>query len=177
GPTGIGVLYGKRARLEALPPFAGGGEMIRSVTLEGFEPNVLPYKFEAGTPNMEGAVGLGVAMDYLEAADLAWVHEYEQALTQYALTQVVKVPGLTVFGHAKNRGGVIAFTLEGVHSHDLAAFLDQKGIAVRAGHHCAHPLARKLGVVSTARASFYLYNTVEEVDLWIQALQDAARLL
>ena len=177
GPTGIGVLYGKRERLEALPPFAGGGEMIRSVTLEGFEPNVLPYKFEAGTPNMEGAVGLAAAMNYLEAADLTWVHEYEQALTQYALAQVVKVPGLTVFGHAKNRGGVIAFTLEGVHSHDLAAFLDQKGIAVRAGHHCAHPLARKLGVVSTARASFYLYNTVEEVDLWIQALHDAARLL
>ncbi len=177
GPTGIGVLYGKKERLEALPPFAGGGEMIRSVTLEGFEPNVLPYKFEAGTPNMEGAVGLAAAMDYLEAADLTWVHEYEQALTQYALTQVVKVPGITVFGHAKNRGGVIAFTLEGVHSHDLAAFLDQKGIAVRAGHHCAHPLARKLGVVSTARASFYLYNTVEEVDLWIQALHDAARLL
>ncbi len=177
GPTGIGVLYGKKDLLEALPPFAGGGEMIRSVTLEGFEPNVLPYKFEAGTPHMEGAIGLAAAMDYLDAANLSWVHSYEQELTQYALERVVQVPGVTVFGHAKERGGVIAFTLEGVHSHDLAAFLDQKGIAVRAGHHCAHPLARKIGVVSTARASFYLYNTVEEVDLWIQALHDAARQL
>ena len=177
GPTGIGVLYGKKDLLEALPPFAGGGEMIRSVTLEGFEPNVLPYKFEAGTPHMEGAIGLAAAMDYLDAANLSWVHSYEQELTQYALERVVQVPGVTVFGHAKKRGGVIAFTLEGVHSHDLAAFLDQKGIAVRAGHHCAHPLARKIGVVSTARASFYLYNTVEEVDLWIQALHDAARQL
>ncbi len=108
---------------------------------------------------------------------MKWVHEYEQELTAYALEKVRKIPGITVYGEAKNRGGVIAFTLEGVHSHDLAAFLDQKGIAVRAGHHCAHPLARKIGVVSTARASFYLYNTVEEVDLWIQALYDAVRQL
>ncbi|NNM67214.1 MAG: cysteine desulfurase [Spirochaetales bacterium] len=177
GPTGLGVLYGKKDWLEKLPPFAGGGEMIRSVTLEGFEPNVLPYKFEAGTPNIEGAVGFAAALDYLGTVGLDWIHGWEQKLTSYALEQIKRVPGLTVYGKAPDRAGVVAFSLEGVHAHDLSAYLDQSGVAVRAGHHCAHPLARKLGVISTARASFYLYNTFEEIDRWIQALEAGAKIL
>jgi cysteine desulfurase/selenocysteine lyase len=177
GPTGLGVLYGKKDWLEKLPPFAGGGEMIRSVTLEGFETNELPYKFEAGTPHIEGAVGFSAALDYLGAVGLDWIHEWEKKLTNYALEQIQRVPGVTVYGQAPDRAGVIAFLLEGVHAHDLSAFLDKRGVAVRAGHHCAHPLARKLGVISTARASFYLYNTFEEIDLWIQALEEGAKIL
>jgi cysteine desulfurase/selenocysteine lyase len=177
GPTGIGVLYGKKAWLEKLPPYQGGGDMIRSVWLDRFETNDLPYKFEAGTPHMEGAIGLAAAIDYVEAVGLDWIHRYEGLLLDYALEQLAGTPRLNLYGTAPGKGGIIAFGIEGVHAHDTSAFLDRRGIAVRAGHHCAHPLARRLGVVSTARASFYFYNTIEEIDTFVQAVRDASEQL
>ncbi|OHD12934.1 MAG: hypothetical protein A2Z96_00725, partial [Spirochaetes bacterium GWB1_48_6] len=177
GPTGIGVLYAKESFLRKMPPFQGGGEMIRSVTLAGFEANDLPFKFEAGTPNIEGAVALASSIEYLETVGLDWIHTWEQSLGQRTIEGLDKIPGVRVFGRGKERGGLVAFDLEGVHAHDLSAFLDTKGIAVRAGHHCAHPLARKLGVISTCRASFYLYNTIEEVDFFLAAMEEARRVL
>jgi cysteine desulfurase/selenocysteine lyase len=174
GPTGFGVLYGKKEWLEKLPPYQGGGDMIRSVWLETFDTNTLPYKFEAGTPHMEGAAGLAAAIDYLEGVGLDWIHRYEELLLAYTMEKLVKVPGVRVYGTAPGKGGIIAFLLNGVHAHDLSAFLDQRGIAVRAGHHCAHPLARRLGVVSTARASFYFYNTMQEADAFVAAVQEAS---
>jgi cysteine desulfurase/selenocysteine lyase len=177
GPTGIGVLYGKKTWLEKMPPYQGGGDMIRSVWLDHFESNDLPYKFEAGTPHMEGAIGLAAAIDYVEAVGLDWIHRYEALLLEYALEKLEGIPRLRLYGTAPGKGGIMALLLEGVHAHDLSAFLDQRGIAVRAGHHCAHPLARRLGVVSTARASFYFYNTIEEIDVFAQAVRDASELL
>ncbi|MEI8094833.1 MAG: cysteine desulfurase [Spirochaetales bacterium] len=177
GPTGFGVLYGKKNWLEKLPPVQGGGNMIRSVWIDHFEPNVLPYKFEAGTPHIEGAAGLSAAIDYLDMVGLDFIHRYEQLLTQYTTEQLVALPGVKVYGTAPGKGGILSFAVEGVHAHDLAAFLDTKGIAIRAGHHCAHPLARRLGVVSTARASFYFYNTVTEADAFIAAVIEAIATL
>lgn len=177
GPTGIGVLYGKQEWLEKLPPYQGGGDMIRSVWLDRFEANELPYKFEAGTPNIEGAVGLAAALDYVEAVGLDWIHRYERLLVDYAMEKIAGIPRLKVYGTAPGKGGIIAVLLDGVHAHDLSAFLDQRGIAVRAGHHCAHPLARRLGVVSTARASFYFYTTIEEVDAFAAAVRQASEQL
>lgn len=177
GPTGFGVLYGKKEWLEKLPPYHGGGNMIRSVWLETFDTNVLPYKFEAGTPHMEGAAGLTAAIDYLEAVGLDWVHHYEGLLLEYTTEKLSAIPGLTIYGSAPGKGGIIAFLVNGIHAHDLAAFLDARGVAVRAGHHCAHPLARRLGVVSTARASFYFYNTLEEADALVAAVQLAVEKL
>lgn len=177
GPTGIGVLVAKERWLEEMPPFFGGGEMIRSVTLAGFEVNDLPWKFEAGTPNIEGAVALGAAVEYLEKVGMDFIHDWEQVLGRRALEGLDKIEGVRVFGRAKDRGGLVSFEMEGVHAHDLSAFLDTKGIAVRAGHHCAHPLARKLGVISTCRASFYFYNTLEEVDLFLEAMAQAKKVL
>ena len=173
GPTGFGVFYGKKGWLEKLPPYQGGGNMIRSVWTDRFEANVLPYKFEAGTPHMEGAAGLTVAIDYLEAVGLDWIHRYEQRLLAYAMEKLVTVPGLRVYGQAPGKGGIVSFLVDGIHAHDLSAYLDSKGIAVRAGHHCAHPLARRLGVVSTARASFFFYNTIGEVDAFVDAVREA----
>lgn len=173
GPTGFGVLYGKKAWLEKLPAYQGGGDMIRSVWLDRYETNTLPYKFEAGTPHMEGAAGLTAAIDYLEAVGLDWIHRYEELLLAYAMEKLDGIPTLRIYGTAPGKGGIIAFLLDGVHAHDLSAFLDSKGIAVRAGHHCAHPLARRLGVVSTARASFYFCNTMEEVDAFAAAVREA----
>ena len=177
GPTGFGVLYGKKEWLEKMPPYQGGGDMIRSVWLETFDTNTLPYKFEAGTPHMEGSAGLAAAIDYLEAVGLDWIHRYEELLLAYAMEKLVTVPGVKVYGTAPGKGGIIAFLLNGVHAHDLSAFLDRKGVAVRAGHHCAHPLARRLGVVSTARASFYFYNTLEEADIFVDAVREASEKL
>jgi cysteine desulfurase/selenocysteine lyase len=177
GPTGLGVLYGKKAWLEKMPPYQGGGDMIRSVWLETFEANTLPYKFEAGTPHMEGAAGLHAAIDYLEAVGMDWIHRYEQLLLAYTMEKLVTVPGVRVYGTAPGKGGIIAFLLNDIHAHDLSAFLDSRGIAVRAGHHCAHPLARRLGVVSTARASFYFYNTVEEADAFVAGVREASERL
>ena len=174
GPTGFGVLYGKRDWLEKLPPYQGGGDMIRSVWLDHFEANTLPYKFEAGTPHMEGSAGLHAAIDYLEAVGMDWIHRYEELILAYTMDKLVTVPGVRVFGTAPGKGGIIAFQLRDIHAHDLSAFLDARGVAVRAGHHCAHPLARRLGVVSTARASFYFYNTFEEADAFVDAVREAA---
>ncbi len=173
GPTGIGVLYGKRALLEAMPPYMGGGDMIRRVRLSGSEWNDLPYKFEAGTPSIGDGVALGAAVDYLTAVGMDRIHAYEQQITAYALDRLAEVPGLTVYGPAAQRkGGVAAFSMQGLHPHDIAQLLDAGGIAVRAGHHCAMPLHEKFGVAATARASFYLYNTFAEVDTLIEALNN-----
>ena len=174
GPTGFGVLYGKRDWLEKMPPYQGGGDMIRSVWLETFDANTLPYKFEAGTPHMEGAAGLTAAIDYLESVGLEWIHRYEGLLLDYTMEKLVAIPGVRIFGTAPGKGAIIAFLLNGIHAHDLSAFLDSRGVAVRAGHHCAHPLARRLGVVSTARASFYFYNTIEEADALVDAVREAS---
>jgi cysteine desulfurase/selenocysteine lyase len=173
GPTGIGVLYGKKDLLDSMPPFHGGGEMILEVTLERSTYKPVPYKFEAGTPPIAEAVALGAAVDYLSALGMKNVLAYEEELTGYALSALAEVDGLRVFGPASHRGGVISFALEGIHPHDLATILDSEGIAVRAGHHCAQPLMERLGVPATTRASLYVYNTTEDVDALIQALEKA----
>ncbi len=174
GPTGIGVLYGKRDLLEAMPPFMGGGDMIRRVTFDGFVPNDLPWKFEAGTPRIAEAIGLGAAIDYLSALDMEAVHAHEQAVTGYALESLSEIPGLTLLGPpGDHRGGLAAFTIEGLHPHDIAEVLDKDGVAIRAGHHCAMPLHHKLGINASARASFYVHTTFEEVDKLTQALHRA----
>ena len=171
GPTGVGVLYGKRALLEAMPPFLTGGDMIRRVTLEGSTWNDLPWKFEAGTPAIAEAIGLGAAVDYLTALGMDRVHEHEQALVGYALERLAAVPGVRVFGPpAAERGGVVSFSMEGVHPHDIATLLDQRGIAIRAGHHCAQPLVERFDLPALARASFYVYSTPAEVNALIDGL-------
>ncbi len=178
GPTGIGVLYGKRHLLEAMPPFMGGGDMIRTVGLRQSTWNDLPWKFEAGTPAIAEAIGLGAAVDYLKALGMENVLQHEQELTQYAMQQLQAVPGLTIYGpKAEQRGGVISFTLGDIHPHDLASILDQEaGVAVRAGHHCAQPLMERLGLSATARASFYIYTLQEEVDALVQGLYRAIQI-
>lgn len=171
GPTGIGILYGKRHLLEAMPPWMGGGDMISRVRLDGSTWNDLPYKFEAGTPIIAGAIGLGFAVDYLSSLGMEAVHTYEQQLTAYALDRLAEVPGLTVYGpDASQKGAVAAFSYSTIHPHDIAQMLDADGIAVRAGHHCAMPLHDQLGCGATARASFYIYNTTAEIDALIEAL-------
>jgi cysteine desulfurase/selenocysteine lyase len=177
GPTGSGVLYGRRELLEAMPPFLGGGEMIREVRADGFTCNDLPYKFEAGTPSIAEAIGLGVAVDYLTGIGFGRIREHEVDLTGYALARLQEFPEVVVYGpaDARQRGGLVAFTLGDIHPHDLATFLDQEGVAIRAGHHCAQPLHRHLGLNATTRASFYLYNTRDEVDRFIEALHHAKK--
>lgn len=171
GPTGIGILYGKSALLESMPPFLGGGDMIKEVKLRSFRPNTLPHKFEAGTPAIAEAVGLGAAVDYLSAIGMERIAAHEHEITEYALERLVEIPGVKVFGpSAEKKGGVASFTLDGVHPHDVAQILDQDGIAVRAGHHCAQPLHEKFGIPATSRASFYLYSTKEEVDLLVNGI-------
>src|SRR6266550_3380255 len=178
GPTGIGVLYGKRDLLEAMPPFMGGGEMIRKVGLRESSWNDLPWKFEAGTPAIAEAIGEGVAVDYLAALGMENVQRHEQQITRYAMEQLRSVPGLTIYGpEARRRGGVISFTLGDIHPHDLASILDQQvGVAVRAGHHCAQPLMEHFGLSATARASFYVYTKKEEIDILVQGLQQAIQI-
>jgi cysteine desulfurase/selenocysteine lyase len=171
GPTGIGALYGKAALLESMPPFLGGGDMIKEVKLRSFRPNTLPHKFEAGTPAIAEAVGFGAAVDYLSALGMENVAAHEHEITDYALERLEEIPGVKLFGPSSDKkGGVAAFTLEGVHPHDVAQILDRDGIAVRAGHHCAQPLHEKFGIPATSRASFYLYNTKEEVDLLVNGI-------
>lgn len=171
GPTGVGVLYGRESLLESMPPFLGGGDMIKRVQLRSFAPNDLPHKFEAGTPAIAEAIGLGAAVDYLEALGMDAVQSHEQDLIAYALDRLAEVPGLRALGpEARQRGGVAAFTLPGVHPHDVAQILDRDGIAVRAGHHCAQPLHEKFGLPATTRASFYVYNTRAEVDRLVAGL-------
>jgi cysteine desulfurase/selenocysteine lyase len=171
GPTGIGVLYGRKALLEAMPPFMGGGDMIKRVKLRSFTPNELPYKFEAGTPAIAEAIGLGAAVDYLSQVGMQAVAEHEQRLVSYAMERLEEVPGVRVFGPpAEYRGGVTSFTLADIHPHDVSQILDNDGVAIRAGHHCAMPLHEKYGLPATARASYYLYNTTEEIDKLIDGL-------
>lgn len=176
GPTGIGVLYGKRDLLENMPPWMGGGDMISRVRLEGSTWNELPYKFEAGTPAIAAAIGLGHAVDYLTELGMDNVQAYEHLITEYALERLAEVPELTVFGpDVSQKGAVAAFRYANIHPHDLAQVLDVEGIAIRAGHHCAQPLHNHLGLQATARASFYLYNTFSEVDALIDALYKARK--
>jgi len=171
GPTGIGVLYGKKPLLEAMPPFLGGGDMIRRVHLRSFTPNELPYKFEAGTPAIAEAVGLGVAIDYLEQVGMSAIAAHEHAMVDYALERLEEIPGVSVFGPSgEHRGGVASFTLAGIHPHDISQILDSDGIAIRAGHHCAMPLHEKFNLPATARASFYLYNSPDEVDRLVESI-------
>ena len=173
GPTGIGVLWGRREVLEALPPFLGGGEMIETVRMERSTYAGIPHKFEAGTPPIVEAVGLGAAVEYLGHLGMDVVHEHERAITAYALDGLATVPGLTVLGplDAAERGGAIAFELEGVHPHDIAQVLDSRGVAVRAGHHCAKPAHARFGVQSSTRMSSYLYTTPAEIDALVEALE------
>ena len=178
GPTGIGVLYGKRAILEAMPPFMGGGDMIRKVGLRESTWNDLPWKFEAGTPAIAEAIGFGAAIDYLNALGMPAVMQHEREITSYTMEQLRTVPELTIYGpDASKRGGVISFTLGDIHPHDLASILDQEaGVAIRAGHHCAQPLMERFGLAATARASFYVYTLKEEVDTLVQALHKARQI-
>ena len=170
GPTGIGVLYGKAALLEQMPPWQGGGDMILSVTFERTLYNSLPYKFEAGTPDMAGAVGLGATVDWLERLDWAAVHAHEQDLLEYGTRRLQEIPGLRLVGTAPEKAGVLSFVLEGVHPHDVGTILDREGIAVRAGHHCAQPVMKRFGVPATVRASLALYNTRGEIDALVAGL-------
>lgn len=177
GPTGIGVLWGRRALLEEMPPFLGGGEMIRRVTLTESSWNELPWKFEAGTMNIAEAVGLGAALQYLEGLGREAVWEHDRALARYTMERLAELPGVTVLGPpADRRGGVVAFTVEGVHPHDVATVLDRDGVCVRAGHHCAMPLHDLLGVPASARASFHCYSVPEDVDALVEGLRTVQRL-
>ena len=178
GPTGVGVLYGKRDLLNAMDPYMGGGEMILRVTYESSTYAALPNKFEAGTPNIAGVIAFGAAIDYLEGIGMDAVRAHEMAITQYAIDALQAVEGVTVFGpkDAREKGGAVAFNYGEVHPHDLSQVLDQQGIAIRAGHHCAQPLMRRLGCVATARASFYIYNREDEVDALVDGLGAADRI-
>jgi cysteine desulfurase/selenocysteine lyase len=171
GPTGIGVLYGRAERLEAMPPFLGGGEMVSTVSFaDGPRWAPLPHKFEAGTPNLEGAIGLGAAVAYLGRWDRAAIAAHERDLTAYAAARIAAVPGARLVGRARDRAAIVSFVMEGVHPHDIGTILDQHGVAIRAGHHCAQPLMDALGVAATARASLALYNTRDDVDALVDAL-------
>jgi cysteine desulfurase/selenocysteine lyase len=180
GPTGIGFLYGKRALLEAMPPFLTGGDMIRSVAYETTTYNEIPWKFEAGTSNVADAVALGAAVDYLESVGMAWVRDHERAITAYALERLAPLEstGLAIYGPARDldRAGVISFNFADIHAHDLASILDTEGVCVRAGHHCTMPLMEKMGWPATARASFYLYTTEDDIDALVLGLEKAARI-
>jgi cysteine desulfurase/selenocysteine lyase len=175
GPTGIGVLWGREALLDAMPPFLGGGDMIRDVRLDGFTPNELPWKFEAGTPPIAEAIGLGVAIDELHRYGLDAIRTHEMEVTGYALQSLTERFGddITIHGplSVERRGGVLSFAFKGLHPHDISQVLDQSNVCVRAGHHCAKPLMRRLGVGATARASFYVYNDTDDVDALADALQ------
>jgi cysteine desulfurase/selenocysteine lyase len=171
GPTGIGILYGKRKLLEEMNPFLGGGDMIKKVTFDGFIPNEIPYKFEAGTPAVAEAIGFGAAVDYLNKVGMEEIHAHGKQITSSAYARLSEIPGLHILGPSANeRDGVIAFELEGLHPHDVAQILDSEGIAVRAGHHCTMPLHQKLKVQASTRASFYLYNTTEDVEALVKGI-------
>ena len=177
GPSGIGVLYGKEALLDAMSPYHGGGDMIKYVTFEKTEYNELPHKFEAGTPNIAGTVGLGAAIDYLTGLDLDAIAAHEHDLLDYATKAASEVPGLRIIGTAAEKASILSFLLEGVHAHDIGTILDHEGIAVRAGHHCTMPLMRRFGVAATTRASFGLYNTREEVDALIAGIHKVKEVI
>ncbi len=171
GPSGIGVLYGRKQLLEDMPPFMGGGDMIKRVYLRSFSPAEIPHKYEAGTPAIAEAIGLAAAIDYLEGVGMEAIARHEHEIVGYALERLEEIPGVKLFGpSAEHKGGVASFTLQGVHPHDISQILDKYGVAIRAGHHCAMPLHEKFGLPATARASFYLYNTREEIDRLVEAI-------
>ena len=171
GPTGIGVLYGRENLLDAMPPWQGGGDMIKQVRFDGSEFNDLPYKFEAGTPNISGVVGLGAAIDYVTSIGIQNIDDYEKYLLEYATDQASKQSGMRVIGTAREKAAILSFVLDGIHPHDIGTALDHEGIAVRAGHHCAMPVMEHFGVSATVRASFGVYNTVSEIDCLFQGIQ------
>ena len=171
GPTGIGVLYGKESRLEAMPPFLGGGDMISSVTFEKSTWNALPYKFEAGTPHIEGAIGLHAALDYIDAIGLEAIAAHERELTAYATAVLQAIEGVRIVGTAPGKSSILSFVMDGIHPHDIGTIVDREGVAIRTGHHCAQPLMDRLGIPATARASIAMYNTREEIDRLGRALQ------
>jgi cysteine desulfurase / selenocysteine lyase len=175
GPTGTGALYGRAEILETMPPWHGGGEMIVSVTLEKSSFKKPPHRFEAGTPNIAGAIGLAAAVDYLEGIGRSTIDAHDAELTRYALDRCRELPGMRILGPPGERGAILGFVMEAVHPHDLTTFADQRGVALRGGHHCNQPLMRRFGLPGTTRASFYFYNTTEEIDRMIDILQDAAR--
>jgi cysteine desulfurase/selenocysteine lyase len=177
GPTGIGVLYGKASWLEALPPYQGGGDMIRTVSFERTLYNVIPYKFEAGTPNIAGTIGLGAAIDYVNRLGLENIGCYEHELLGYATARLSQIPGLRIIGTAREKAAVISFVLASIHPHDVGTVLDQEGVAIRTGHHCAEPLMDRFGVPATARASFAFYTTRGEVDRLVAAVEKTKELL
>ncbi|MEO9167308.1 MAG: cysteine desulfurase [Aestuariivirga sp.] len=176
GPTGIGVLYGKAKHLKNMPPYQGGGEMIAEVTLDKITYNDPPHRFEAGTPAIVEAIGLGAALDYMTAIGIDNIAAHEKALHDYAMERLTKINSLKIYGHAKHKGPIISFTMQGAHPHDVATVIDRQGIAVRAGTHCTQPLLTRLGVTATARASFAMYNTMAEVDKLAEALISAQRI-
>ena len=176
GPTGIGVLYGKQALLDAMPPYHGGGDMIKMVTFEKTLYNDLPYKFEAGTPYIAGVIGLGAAVEYVNDVDLDRIQDYEHELLEYATRAAASVPGLRLIGTAAQKAGILSFVLDGIHPHDLGTILDHDGIAIRTGHHCAMPVMERYGIPATARASFAFYNTAEEVDTLITGIGKARNI-
>ena len=176
GPTGIGVLYGKERLLEEMPPYQGGGDMISSVTFEKTTYNALPYKFEAGTPNIAGAVGLAAAVDYVTAIGMDRITAHERELLAYGTAELSGVPGLTLIGAAPEKASVLSFVMDGVHPHDIGTIVDREGVAIRTGHHCAQPLMQRLGIPATARASLALYNTREEIDALVAALHKVREL-
>ncbi|MBI3284101.1 MAG: cysteine desulfurase [Burkholderiales bacterium] len=176
GPTGVGVLYGKAALLDAMPPYQGGGDMIRAVTFAKTEYNELPYKFEAGTPNIAGAIALGAALDYVAAIGLPAIAAHEHDLLQYARALLADFPGLHIIGQAQHKASILSLTLDGVHPHDIGTILDRHGIAIRAGHHCAMPVMQRYGIAGTARASFALYNTRQDVEALVAGLHIVAEM-
>jgi len=171
GPTGIGVLYGRESRLEAMPPFLGGGDMISSVTFERSTWNALPYKFEAGTPHIEGAIGLHAALDYIDAVGLDAIAAHERELTSYATAVLEDIDGLRIYGTAPDKSSIVSFVMDGIHPHDIGTILDREGVAIRTGHHCAQPVMDRFGIPATARASIAMYNTRDDVDRLGRALR------
>jgi cysteine desulfurase/selenocysteine lyase len=171
GPTGIGILYGREARLDAMPPFLGGGDMIASVTFERSTWNVLPYKFEAGTPHIAGAIGLHAALDYIESIGFDAIEAHEQDLLAYATETVEAIPGVRLIGTARQKGSILSFVMDAVHPHDIGTIVDREGVAIRTGHHCAQPVMERFGVPATARASIAMYNTRDEIDALGRALR------
>jgi cysteine desulfurase/selenocysteine lyase len=176
GPTGVGVLYGREALLDAMPPYQGGGDMIHTVSFSGSTWAPLPAKFEAGTPNIAGAVGFGAAVDYMEKIGRDRIAEHEHALLTYATSRVTEVSGLRIIGTAPLKASVLSFVMDGIHPHDIGTVLDSEGVCIRAGHHCAQPLMKRMGVPATARASFALYNTEHDADALVAALGKAREL-
>jgi cysteine desulfurase/selenocysteine lyase len=174
-PTGIGGLYGRAEILDSMPPWHGGGEMIVNVTLDKSSFKKAPHRFEAGTPNIAGAIGLAAAIDYIEGIERAGIFEHDSQLTRYAMERFTELPGMRVLGPSSERGAIVGFVMNRAHPHDLTTFADQYGLAMRGGHHCNQPLMRRFGLTGTTRASFYFYNTLEEIDRMIEILRQAAR--